>query len=350
MRSITIDKTEDGIKLHKYLKNIFKEMPNSLLQKLLRKKYFEINGKVADGSEILTVNDVLTIYLGDETFDKFFTSKVNTDSNEGNKNKCDTKCQISYEEIISHIVYEDDNLIVFNKWAGLLSQGDKSSDVSVNSLLNSYLAKQYENKEDNKHNNKVALYNFKPSVVNRLDRNTEGLILFAKSYIFAREISKVISDNKIDKHYKTIVNGIIENDEYTLVNLYKKDKKNNIAIIKDIDKNTENENLSDGFSIVKLKHKVIDRNDDSTILDIKLITGKSHQIRAQLSHIGHPIICDKKYMDISLYNDNAKRYKRNSQVLVCYKMQFPHFENENLEYLSNKVFEIKDELNKYFYK
>ena len=339
MKKITIDKTEDGIKLHKYLKNIFREMPNSLLQKLLRKKYFEINGKIANGNETLVANDILSIYIGDETFNKFFIKTKNIEKKE-NYNDELFNLDKYYDKIISHIVYEDDNLIVFNKWAGILSQGDKTSDISVNKLLNQYLNKKDLNNDNDSNNNKnIALYNYNKAVVNRLDRNTDGLIIFAKSYIFAREISKLISENLLDKYYKTIVNGVVAKDEDTLVNYYKKDEKNNIAIIKDINVESVDKNI-DGFTIVKLKYSVLKRNTDSTILDVKLITGKSHQIRSQLSHIGHPIVCDKKYMDVSLYNDNVKKYKHKSQILVCYKIIFPIFEHESIKYLSNKTFEI----------
>ena len=333
MKSITIEKTEDGIKLHKYLKNIFKEMPSSLLQKLLRKKYFEINNNVANGNEILKTKDVINIYLGDETFEKFFCDKSSFRDNNKKIFK-DSNIKFDKEKIVKNIVYEDDNLIIFNKWLGLLSENDKNSNFSVNTLLNWYL------ELSDKSGKNKSNYNYKPGVVNRLDRNTEGLIIFAKSYIFAREISKMISDNNIDKYYKTIVNGIVKQDEDTLTNLYRKDEKKNIAIIKDLDDDVKNSESLKGFTIVKLKYKVIKRNTDSTILDIKLITGKSHQIRAQLSYIGHPIICDKKYMDESLYDDNVSSYKSRYHKLCCYKIKFYDFENNDLKYLSDKTFKI----------
>lgn len=335
MKKITIGKTEDGIKLHRYLKNIFKSMPNSLQQKLIRKKYFEVNGKAADGNEILNANDVLTIYLGDDTFNKFYTRDVY--SNDLNSNKQNnTKSENSYSKLINSIIYEDDNLIIFNKWAGLLSQSDKKDCESVNTLLNNYLDANKSVKDD-----EDILYKYRPSVVNRLDRNTEGLIIFAKTYLFAREVSKMIRDNRIDKYYKTIVNGNLKSDEGTLINLYKKDEKKNIAIIDDI----ENKELKQGFTTVKLEYKVLERNSDVSVLDIKLITGKSHQIRSQLSHIGHPIICDKKYMDISLYRDNVKKYKYKMQKLICYKITLGSFENEELKYLSYKSYELKVDFN-----
>lgn len=339
MKKIIIDKSEDGIKFIKYLKNIFKEMPDSLIYKLIRKKYFKINGKIANTKDVLKTDDSIEVYLSEDTFNKFYNYKTKSLENSVKKNK------INIDEIKKNIVYEDNNLIIFNKWQGILSQDNGSGDISLNKLLNEYLQfKNHTNIKENELNNKTKdntestiknSYNFIPSVVNRLDRNTEGLIIFAKTYLFSREISKMISENRIEKYYITIVNGKVQNKTGELVNLYKKDEKNNIAIIKDIDDNVNND-----FSVVKLKYRVIDNNDDFSLLDIKLITGKSHQIRAQLSYINHPIICDKKYMNKELYEKNIQTFTFKNQKLMCYSILFSKFENNDLKYLSNKKFEI----------
>ena len=331
MKKLIVDKSESGIKLIKYLKNIFKDMPGNLLHKLVRKKYFKINGIVASGNETLNSGDKISVFLGDETFEKFLHKESSRKTDDG----------YSIDKIKNHIVYEDDNLIVFNKWAGLLSQDDGSRSASVNSVLNTYLTYDADVKNEKKSDGGSFVcnaYNYKPSVVNRLDRNTEGLIIFAKTYAFAREISKMISENKLEKRYKTVVNGILDKAEGTLVNLYKKDENKNIAIIKDIDER-QGAAISD-FTIVELKYKVLKEYDDTSLIDVELITGKSHQIRAQFAHIGHPIICDKKYMDISLYDSNVKTFKSKHQKLICYKVCFSDFENDDLKYLSNKSFEI----------
>lgn len=317
MKKIIITKSEDGMRLNKYLKKIFPNIPDSLLYKLIRKKYFELNNKRTEGNEVLKQGDCLFIFLADETFDKFVAKK---------ESKNDLNIDKSF--VKSHIVYEDDNVIIFDKPVGMLSQGDKSNDESVNTILNSYMG-----------NKKNGL--FRPSVVNRLDRNTSGLIIFAKTYVAAREISKMIKSGFLQKRYKTIVNGIIKKDEGELINLFAKDENNNKAIIKDYDKNSK---LSNKYSIVKLQYKVLQRFKINTLLDINLLTGKSHQIRAQLAHIGHPIICDKKYMDDKIYKENIKEYGYKSQVLNCYKIKFSKFDNENLKYLSNKQFLSKENI------
>ena len=311
MKSIKITKNEEGITLNKYLKKIFKGMPNSLLQKLIRKNYFEINDKKSNGKEILNAYDSVSIYLSDDTFDKFYEKKEHKPLDNS----------IKKDNYIERIIYEDDNIIIFNKPVGMLSQGDKSNDESVNTILNKYL--------------RTKNSSFKPSVVNRLDRNTEGLIIFAKTYIAAKEISKMIKENDIEKRYKATVNGLILDNNGELVNLFKKDEKNNKAIVKDY-----NGKVPDGYSLIRLNYKVIKRYKDATDIDIMLITGKSHQIRAQFSYIGHPLIADKKYMDIALYKRNVEEYGIKSQKLICYKIKFGTFENESLKKLSNNIFKI----------
>ena len=311
MKSIKITKNEEGITLTKYLKKIFKGMPNSLLQKLIRKNYFEINDKKSNGKEILNAYDTVSIYLSDDTFDKFYEKKEHKYLDN----------PIKKDNYIERIIYEDDNIIIFNKPVGMLSQGDKSNDESVHTTLNKYLH--------------IKNSSFKPSVVNRLDRNTEGLIIFAKTYIAAKEISKMIKENDIEKRYKATVNGLILDNNGELVNLFKKDEKNNKAIVKDY-----NGKVPDGYSLIRLNYKVIKRYKDATDIDIMLITGKSHQIRAQFSYIGHPLIADKKYMDIALYKRNVEEYGIKSQKLICYKIKFGTFENESLKKLSNNIFKI----------
>lgn len=310
MKSIRISKNEEGITLSKYLRKIFRSMPSSLIQKLVRKKYFDINDKRAKGDEILKNDDIVTIHLADETFEKYF------EENDIQKNE--TTVDIDYTD---RIIYEDDNIIIFNKPVGLLSQGDKSGIQSVNTVLNKYIGN--------------INSSFKPSVVNRLDRNTEGLIIFAKTYIAAKAISNMVKENRVEKRYKASVNGLVKEDSGELENIYKKNEKDNKAILK-----YYKGKVPEGYSLVKLKYKVLKRYKETTDLDVELITGKSHQIRAQFAYIGHPLLSDKKYMDTNLYNANVKKYGFKSQSLVCYKIKFGTFVEDNLKNLSNKTFKI----------
>ena len=315
MKEIIVSKNEVGIRLTKYLKKVLNKIPDNILYKLLRKKYFELNNKKANGNEILSSGDKISIFLSDETYDKFKTNKINHIKKE-NKD-------ISIKD---RIIYEDENIIIFNKPSGLLSQGNTKNSVSVNSILNSYM------NQDNSNDL------FKPSVVNRLDRNTSGIIIFAKTYIAARSISEMIRNNKLQKHYKALINGVVKKDNQHLIHLLKKDSIKNVVDIKEY---VSENNYKDGYSKVELEYKILKKYKDRTLLDINLLTGKSHQIRAQLSYIGFPIVNDNKYKKSGEYMSNGH------QMLSCYKIKFGTFDNNELKYLNNKSFEIEVKQNEF---
>lgn len=327
MKELIVKKNEEGLRFDKYLKKILAKMPLATYHKLLRKKYFEINDLSAKGNEILSNGDHIKIFLSDDTYENFVIHRSEQDKRRGEPTKSRGGCFEPNRtgELCEpkRIIYEDDQIILYNKPSGLLSQGDKSGDESVNTILNNYLGTK---------TNGTA---FIPSVVNRLDRNTSGIIIFAKNYIAARELSKMIKKNEIKKHYLTLVNGEIKKDSDVLINLLKKDEKTNKSIIKEY-----KGKVPSGYSKVELIYKVLKRYDSYTLLDIDLITGKSHQIRAQLSYIGHPIVCDKKYMDGDLYAENTSRFKSKTQKLSCYKIKFGSFIEDSLKHLNNKEFKI----------
>lgn len=328
MKELIIKKSEEGITLNKYLKKILIKMPQSTYNKLLRKKYFEINGIKAQGKEILKVHDKISIFLSDETYDKFskesvVCDKVNHFTYDNNNKKLKKSEDDFYEKYIKdRIVYEDDYLIIYNKDIGVLSQGDKTGAITVNSILNKYL---------NVNKKNIA---FVPSVVNRLDRNTKGIIIFAKTYLAARELSQMIRNCNVEKHYVAAVNGKMDGIG-RLINILKKDENNNKVIVKEY-----NGAVPKDFSKVELVYDVLKSNKDVSIVDINLLTGKSHQIRAQFSYIHHPLISDKKYMDVSLYKENVKKFGDKEQALICYKVRFGSFSCEKLKHLNNKTFEI----------
>lgn len=328
MKTIIVTKSEEGMRFNKFIGKLLPGLSINLQYKFFRKKYFELNGKRAEGKELLKTSDKISIFLSDETYDKF---KNETIVKKYHKNENDTNSKLlkSDLDIKKQIVYEDDNIIIFNKPKGMLSQESKNNEESVNSILLSYINK--------KNNNQKSVIEYKSSIMNRLDRNTEGIILFAKTYIMARELSEMIKKNLLKKYYKAKINGVLEKKEDKLINLYKKDESRNIAIIDNYD---ENGNVRDGYSVVILNYKVVEHDKNSTLVEVDLVTGKSHQIRAQFSYIGHPIVGDKKYMSLDMYNDNVKKYNVNSQILKCYKIVFAKFNNDNLKYLNNKVFEI----------
>ena len=313
------------MRLDRYLRKIFTKMPTSTFYKLFRKKYFEINDIKANGQEKLYAGDKLTIFLSDETYNKFAKTTKRSSASRGEHALLKGASRGEHcEPVKDRIVYEDKNIIIYDKEVGLLSQGDKSHDPSVNTVLNDYLG----------HKNDTSL--FKLSVVNRLDRNTRGLIIFAKTYIAANEISKMIRDRDIDKYYLTYVNGRVKKDHETLTHLFKKDEKTNKVTIKDY---TSKE--VKGYQKVSLEYKVLKRGKSTSLLQVKLITGKSHQIRAELSYIGHPLLGDKKYMESSLYKSNVDKFNIKTQSLICYMIKFGDFESKELKYLDNKEFKLK---------
>lgn len=328
MKEIIVGKLDDGMRFDKYIHKIFKKMPTSTFHKLLRKKYFKINDIKADGREILSVGDRVAIFLSGETYDRFVGDKDERNIG-GNSKHRSLSNDKSYKnnnvaEIKKRIVYEDKNVIIYDKEVGLLSQGDRSNDKSVNTILNEYLGTS---------KTKEA---FKPSVVNRLDRNTRGLIIFAKTYIAAREISRMIKDGEIDKYYLATVNGRVKKDKELITHLLRKDTKTNKVEIREYKCK-----VLDGYSKVSLEYKVLSREKDVSTLEIRLITGKSHQIRAELSYIGHPLLGDKKYMVDSLYKMNVEKCGVKTQVLTCYKIRFGKFEDKELEKLSDKTFKLR---------
>lgn len=324
MKEIIVAKKDDGITLAKFLKKVFVKMPQSTFYKLIRKKYFEINGKKSNGKETLKTGDRVTIFLSDETYKSFIKNDI------AERRPIDNKgldlSALDLDNIKKRIIYEDDNIILYNKEVGLISQGDKSGALSVNTILNKYLGSNDDS-------------TYLPSVVNRLDRNTSGIIIFAKTYMAAKEISMMIKNGLVDKHYMAVVNGEIKSDIGSLTHLLKKDEKRNISIIKDYEGKVPN-----GFSKVSLNYIVLKKNKDISVVDIKLLTGKSHQIRAEFAYIGHPLVGDKKYMPNDLYKANVKKYGTKTQELMCYKIRFGEFNSESLSNLNNKEFKIKEGL------
>lgn len=299
MKEYTIGAGEEGIRLDKQLLKILNTAGTGFIYKMLRKKNITLNDKKASGNEHLKAGDIIKVYLSDETFRKFSTDKsldlIAVNDNKENKS------------ITDRIVYEDDDIILVNKPAGLLSQKARSEDISLNDLCLSYLIRKGEV-------NDASLKLFKPSICNRLDRNTSGLVIFAKNYKAAALFSTAIKDRTIRKYYLCPVKGRIDK-ESTVSAYLSKDEKSNKVSMSDVPLK--------GSSKVSTAYKPLRYNDKYTLLLVELITGKSHQIRAQMSYLGHPLIGDHKYGDKEL-NDKIKLcYGINSQALHAYKLIIP---------------------------
>ncbi|MBP3233282.1 MAG: RluA family pseudouridine synthase [Eubacterium sp.] len=296
MQEILITKNEEGYKLKKLCKNYLSEAPDSFIYKMLRKKNIKLNGKKADGSEILEKGDIVNFYLSDETIQSFQKSGVTN-----NREKVSS---VRAEDII----YEDEDIIIVNKPSGILSQKSKADDISINEMILQYLL-------DNGKINNESLMTFKPSVCNRLDRNTSGLILAGKTPAGSKYLSQIIKNRSIRKYYQAVVKG-----QAKLKGIYKAHLKK--------DENNNQVDISDKGFIIETGFEVLEYNKelDITYLRVELITGKSHQIRAHLAYLGYPIIGDTKYGNKNTNEYFRKNYKIKSQMLTAYEVIFPHFD------------------------
>lgn len=303
MQQIMIKENEAGQRLDKMLAKYLNEAPKSFLYKMLRKKNITLNGKKAAGNEILSCGDEVKLFLSDETIARFSSSLV-----QYTKEKLD-------------ILYEDENILLINKPAGMLSQKASDSDESVVEHLITYLLTSGQLKEQD-------LKTFKPSVCNRLDRNTSGMIAAGKSLAGLQELSRLFQNRTLEKYYLCLVEGDIA--EPTRIHGYlKKDVKTNQVTV------TAGETAD--ASAIETEYRPLKRGEDSTLLEVHLITGKTHQIRAHLASQGHPVIGDYKYGNRRNNDRYQKAYGLKYQLLHAYRLVFPGLEGA-LSNLSGKEF------------
>lgn len=304
MKEITIDCENENQRLDKFLLKYFNKANKSFIYKMLRKKNIKYNNNKACGNEILKAQDTIQIYFCDETINNFRQTK-----------------EVDIVKKTFDIIYEDKNILICNKPAGLLVQRENSYD--TNTLVDQVVYYLYQKGEYTQQNG------FKPAICNRLDRNTSGIVIAGKNLMSLQAINKCIHDNNVQKFYKAIVKGDLT-DAGFIQNYQIKDRALNKVKVLD----TQIENSKKAIT----KYKPIKSNGEFTLVEIELITGRTHQIRSHLANIGYPIIGDLKYGDLNISNFFNRKYKLEYQFLYAYKIIFKDVEDK-LSYLNNQIFE-----------
>lgn len=334
MQTVIVKEAEAGQRLNKFLNKYLPKAPNSFLYKMLRKKNIVLNGKKADGSEKINAGDEIKLFLSDETIAGFVDLAANTVMKNAQERKRNTTVPTTgknqEQQVKDWIVYEDDNVIFFNKPEGILSQKSVQSDVSMVEYLLSYLTDTgYLNSEERR--------GFQPGICNRLDRNTSGLLIAGKTLPGLRVMSELIRERSVKKFYRCIVKGVIDKEQTIEGYLVKDEKRNTVKVIKSVSKDSDEKQMK-----ISTRYIPIANNGYSTLLEVELITGRTHQIRAHLASVGHPLAGDSKYGNTEYNKYFRKNYGLSSQLLHSYRLEIPN-DIDSLEESDNsdKSFDLK---------
>ena len=315
MRELIIKKNDAGQRLDKFITKTL-DLPMSLLYKSIRLKKIKVNRKRAEAGLILSEGDTVQCFLADSFFE----------TGEADSSLLRITPNLS-------ILYEDENILLINKRPGISVHEDEHG--AQNTLITHILAylaqkQEYEPGEEQ---------SFTPSLCNRIDRNTGGIVIAAKNAEALRVMNEKIKKREIDKFYLAAIHGIPKKSSDTLTGYLLKDEKTNTVKVfsKNPPKNAKN---------IITKYKVIAKKQDSALIEVELLTGRTHQIRAHMAYIGHPLIGDGKY-GVNKH-DRERGYKY--QALYSYKLRFS-FKGEAtvLDYLNGKEFKI-DKRDIYFTK
>ena len=307
MHELKIKKNDAGQRLDKFITKTL-DLPMSLLYKSIRLKKIKVNRKRAEAGTVLLEGDTVQCFLADSFF-------------EGREESGSDLFAIKPH---LNIVYEDENIILLDKRPGISVHEDEHSE--SNTLIMhvlAYLAQKGEYKPNEEQS-------FTPALCNRIDRNTGGIVIAAKTAEALRVMNEKIKLREIDKFYLAAVHGIPERSEATLTGYLLKDEKTNTVRVYD-------KNPPRNAKNIITKYKVIAKARDTALLEVELLTGRTHQIRAHLAHIGHPLVGDGKYGVNKADRERGYKY----QALYSYRLRFA-FKGEPtaLEYLNGKEFKI----------
>lgn len=288
MKEFQIKKNDAGQRLDKFLTKAVKGLPTSLMYKFIRTKKIKVNRARTEQKYVLQEGDVVQLFIKDE----FFDSPERDDS------------ALAYIKPKLTVVYEDENIILVNKRPGVLvHEDDEGKDNTLIMHIKAYLYQKGEYDPDSEQS-------FAPALCNRIDRNTGGIVIGAKNAEALRVMNEKIKNDEISKFYYCAVHGKMPKKADTLTGFLLKDSdKNQVRIF---DKQVK------GSKNIITKYKVVAEKNGMSLLEIELVTGRTHQIRAHLSYIGHPLVGDGKYGVNK--DDRAKGYKY--QALYAYRLRF----------------------------
>lgn len=307
-KSYTVNKNDAGQRLDKFLTKTVKALPQSMMYKALRTKKIKVNRKRAEPGSKLCEGDVIELYLKDD----FFAADA---------------VEASFKSLKPslEVVYEDDNILVCNKRQGLIVHSDDKED--INTLINhikAYLFRKGQYLPDNENS-------FAPALCNRIDRNTGGLVIAAKNAVALRVMNEKIKNNEIVKRYVCAVRGVPKIKSATLKGYLIKDSESNMVTVYDEpQKNCECKTIITKYDVIKEKNS-------NSLLEVELITGRTHQIRAHMAKIGHPLLGDGKYG----INRDEKKQGYKFQALYSRYIRFNFKDPEcEMSYLNNKEISI----------
>ena len=301
MKIVEVGKNDENQSIEKFMKKFFKTMPSSLIYKFLRKDCVKVNGKHVKSGFELNYQDKITFYIQDEFFDR---SEYELDF---------LKAKVDF-----HSIYEDENIILINKQPGIRMHDDKEH--KIDTLLSQ--VKKYLYKKNEYHPNEENV--FSPAFCNRIDTNTAGIVIAAKNAEALRTMNEHIKNDEVKKFYLCVCEGKFAKKSDTLIGFLIKDEVNNKVRI-------FTEPKADAKKVVTY-YRVLEEKGNLSLVEVQLLTGRSHQIRAHLASIGNPVAGDLKYGHMS--------HEFHHQALCSYKIKFDFHEPGMFDYLNQKTFQI----------
>ncbi|MBR7151307.1 MAG: RluA family pseudouridine synthase [Clostridia bacterium] len=307
MRSITVGRNDAGQRLDKFLSKAVKGLPTSLLYKYIRTKKIKVNRARTQQSYMLCEGDEIQLFIREE----FFASP-----------ETDQSALFRIRPKLN-ILYEDEHILLLNKRPGVLVHEDTAA--AENTLImhvKAYLAQKGEYDPE-------AEQSFAPALCNRIDRNTGGIVIAAKTAEALRVMNEKIRNDEVRKFYLCAVHGCPKPRRATLTAWLRKNSEDNLVEISDVRK--------PGFKEIITKYRVLSEREDKSLLEVELVTGRTHQIRAHMAHIGHPLVGDGKY-GVNR-DDREKGYKH--QALYAFRLEFAFREDSGaLQYLNGRSFAL----------